>query len=145
MQKKKRRKVVCWDVSGGIMQPFNLWSFWVLHCSDSYSQEVLIYTQIYKYHKEHNLKSHKTFLCRSYSMTSMLVMSAWLSHIRFYTNNRYTVGCSCNMVQYSMIWGLCCQKQASQAGISNYIPQFTVGCNYLSLSEIHHCSGWSEI
>ena len=33
-------------------------------------------------------------------------------------------------------WGLCCQKQVSQAGISNYIPQFTVGCNYLSLSEI---------
>ena len=34
------------------------------------------------------------------------------------------------------IWGLCCQKQVSQAGISNYIPQFTVGCNYLSLPEI---------
>ena len=30
-----------------------------------------------------------------------------------------------------MIRGLCCQKQVSQAGISNYIPQFTVGCNYL--------------
>ena len=27
------------------------------------------------------------------------------------------------------IWRLCCQKQVSQAGISNYIPQFTVGCN----------------
>ena len=48
------------------------------------------------------------------------------------------------------IWGLCCQKQVSQARISNYIPQFTVGCNYLSLPEIpasdnkvviywHHC------
>ena len=34
------------------------------------------------------------------------------------------------------IWGLCWQKQASQAGISNYIPQFTVGCNHLSLTEI---------
>ena len=33
-------------------------------------------------------------------------------------------------------WGLCCQKQVSQAEISNYIPQFTVGCNYLSLHEI---------
>ena len=33
-------------------------------------------------------------------------------------------------------WELCCHKQVSQAGISNYIPQFTVGCNYLSLSEI---------
>ena len=29
-----------------------------------------------------------------------------------------------------------CQKQVSQAGISNYTPQFTVGCNYLSLPEI---------
>ena len=34
------------------------------------------------------------------------------------------------------IWGLWCQKQVSQAGISNYIPQFTVRCNYLSLHEI---------
>ena len=34
------------------------------------------------------------------------------------------------------IWGLWCQKQVSQAGISNCIPQFTVGCNYLSLPEI---------
>ena len=34
------------------------------------------------------------------------------------------------------IWGLWRQKQVSQAGISNYIPQFTVGCNYLSLPEI---------
>ena len=34
------------------------------------------------------------------------------------------------------IWGLCCQKQVSQAGISNYIPQLTVGCNYLSPPEI---------
>ena len=35
-----------------------------------------------------------------------------------------------------MTWELCCQKQVSQAGISNYIPQFIVGCNYLSLPEI---------
>ena len=31
-----------------------------------------------------------------------------------------------------VIWGLCCQKQVSQAGISNYISQFTVVCNYFS-------------
>ena len=35
-----------------------------------------------------------------------------------------------------MIRGLCCQKQVSQVGISNYIPQFTVGCSFLSLPEI---------
>ena len=34
------------------------------------------------------------------------------------------------------IWGLWCQRQVSQAGISNDIPQFIVGCNYLSLREI---------
>ena len=33
----------------------------------------------------------------------MLVLPAWLGHIRFYTNNINTVGCSYNMVQYSMI------------------------------------------
>ena len=33
-------------------------------------------------------------------------------------------------------WGLWCQKQVSQAGISNCIPQYSVGCNYLSLPEI---------
>ena len=43
------------------------------------------------------------------------------------------------MVSYSLvrflqaILELCCQKNVPQAGISNYIPQFTVGSNYLSL------------
>ena len=32
--------------------------------------------------------------------------------------------------------GLWCQNQSSQAGISNCIPQYSVGCNYLSLPEI---------
>ena len=40
------------------------------------------------------------------------------------------------MGRLTYIWGLQCQKQVSQAGISNYIPQFTVGCNYVSLPEI---------
>ena len=38
--------------------------------------------------------------------------------------------------KYKVIWGLCRQKQISQAGISNCIPQNTVGCNSLSLPEI---------
>ena len=37
---------------------------------------------------------------------------------------------------YAHIWQLWRQKQVSRTGISNYIPQFTVGCNYLSLPEI---------
>ena len=35
-----------------------------------------------------------------------------------------------------MNWRLWCQKQVSQAGISNCIPQDTVGCNYLSMPQI---------
>ena len=34
------------------------------------------------------------------------------------------------------IWGLCCQNQVSQAGISNCIPKLAAGCDYLSLPEI---------
>ena len=34
------------------------------------------------------------------------------------------------------IWGLWCQKQVSRAGIRNCIPQYSVGCNYLSLPEM---------
>ena len=30
-------------------------------------------------------------------------------------------------------WGLWRQKRVSQAGINNYIPRFTVGCNYVPL------------
>ena len=41
----------------------------------------------------------------------------------------------CHLV-FTAIWWLCRQKQVSQTGISNYILQFTVWCNYLSLSEI---------
>ena len=37
---------------------------------------------------------------------------------------------------YTDIWGLWHQKQVSQAGISNCIQQYSVGCNYLSLPEI---------
>ena len=33
--------------------------------------------------------------------------------------------------------GLRCQKQASQARISNYIPQNNMGCKYLSLSAVN--------
>ena len=35
-----------------------------------------------------------------------------------------------------IVWGLWCQKQVSQTGISNYVPQFTVRCNFLSLPEM---------
>ena len=35
-----------------------------------------------------------------------------------------------------LIWGLWHQKQVSQARKSNCIPQYSVGCNYLSLPEI---------
>ena len=37
----------------------------------------------------------------------------------------------CRKGQHMHMWGICCQKQVSQAGISNYIPHFTMGCNTL--------------
>ena len=36
---------------------------------------------------------------------------------------------------HKYIWGLWCRKQLSQAGINNCIPQYSVGCSYLSLPE----------
>ena len=56
--------------------------------------------------------------------TCISVRQYWLSSIDF-PCLRYVITC-----------GFCCQKQVSQAGIRNYIPQKTVGCNYLSLPEI---------
>ena len=44
--------------------------------------------------------------------------------------------------QHMLTWDACgfgFQKQVSQAGISNCIPQYSVGCNYFSLPEIPAC------
>ena len=46
-------------------------------------------------------------------------------HIKFY-----------NSAHASSIWGLWCQKQLTLAMISNCIPHYSVGCNYLSLPNI---------
>ena len=46
------------------------------------------------------------------------------------------VGGMLHVGQCWIIWKLCYQNQVSQAEISNYIPPFTVGCNYLPLPEI---------
>ena len=57
-----------------------------------------------------------------------------LPHCQWSVNDSYQ-----STMDYDTIntkWGLCCQKQVSQTEISNYIPQFTVGCNYLSLPEL---------
>ena len=61
----------------------------------------------------------------------------------FYVNHPALWGEPCNTgytqihcLWHIHIWGHWCQKQVSQAGISNCIPQSTVGCNYLSLPEI---------
>ena len=35
-----------------------------------------------------------------------------------------------------VIWGLWCQKEVSWAYISNYTPQYSVGCNYLCMPKI---------
>ena len=54
------------------------------------------------------------------------------SHAKIYLrqNKKWILRC------FKDIWGLWCQKQVYQAGISNCIPQYSVGFNYLSLPEI---------
>ena len=56
-----------------------------------------------------------------------------VSFLTWPSNNVF--GCTCYQI-YVAIWGLCCQTQVSQAGVSSFIPRFTVGCNYLSLPDI---------
>ena len=41
----------------------------------------------------------------------------------------------------TLVWRLSWQKQVSQAGISNCIPQHSVRCNYLSIPEIPASGG----
>ena len=75
----------------------------------------------------------------------------WLSgaswSIQRHTNKLKTAWmvCEFNYIEYenhetqvtiTSIWELCRQKQVSPEGMINYIAQFTVGCNYLSLPEI---------
>ena len=43
---------------------------------------------------------------------------------------------SCDALIPGYKWGLWCQKQVSQAGINNCIPQYSLGCNYSSMPEI---------
>ena len=45
-------------------------------------------------------------------------------------------GTSDGRLPWRVKWGLWCQEQVSQAGISNHILQYSVECNYLSMPEI---------
>ena len=67
----------------------------------------------------------------------MFVNTTWLN------TNASSVQAFFREVKHGQIWSyidchmkLMRQKQVSQAGISDYFPQFTAGCNYLSLPEI---------
>ena len=62
----------------------------------------------------------------------------WLNHLQC-TGCKWLYPMQWNSFQFSClfyIWGLWCQTQVSQTGISNCIPQYSVGCNYLTLPEI---------
>ena len=62
-------------------------------------------------------------LCWLVKLTSRIHTCQWVTVLPIYHNN------------VNMKYGLRCQKQVSHAGISNFIPLNTVGCNYLSLPE----------
>ena len=64
------------------------------------------------------------------------VMGVFTTEVLWGGNGCHGTGPSQKSHNASDKWGLCYQKQISQAGISTYIPQLTVGCNYLSLPEI---------
>ena len=49
--------------------------------------------------------------------------------------SRHLNNCRFSFAEY-FIWGLWCQKQVSQAGVSNCILQYSLGCNDLSVSEV---------
>ena len=59
---------------------------------------------------------------RNEGLINLLAHKTW--HIRHASSQLY-------------VWGAWCQKLASHAGINNCIPQYSVRCNYLSMSEIH--------
>ena len=64
------------------------------------------------------------------------LICAWTNS---WVNNRGTDDLRRHHAHYDvMVMGLWCQKQLSQAAISNYIPHFSMGCNYLSLKS-HSC------
>ena len=68
--------------------------------------------------------------------TNVYILPLFLTSTLSFTNP-LSLQYACNLAQYCWpVWGLCCQKQVSQAGISKYIPQWTAGRDYLSLPEI---------
>ena len=67
----------------------------------------------------------------SWSASVIVVLYAILCYIGQHYNSTQLYN-----VNSTDVWGLCHQKQVSQAGISNCIPQYSVGCNYLLLPEI---------
>ena len=97
---------------------------------------------ILKFYTKHS--SITAVLCAKFQNDGKLRNKLWENKIlrdlrlrQFLTTISYNVTASFyTELSYNAIWGHCCQKQVSQAGISNYIPQLNVGCNYLSLPEI---------
>ena len=93
--------------------------------TDSYGYKITTF-------KMHN---HKLFF-RCFRMCSQFVMVWYCLCITVLANAYYIITLYARVAHQHMIWGLCCQKQVSQAGISNCIPQDNVGCNFLSLTEL---------
>ena len=72
-------------------------------------------------------------------MTSL--RKVWRSHLRWREILLtswwdITVKCVLSTPYIYVIYGFCCQKQVSQAGICNCTPQYSVGWNYLFELEI---------
>ena len=92
-------------------------------------------------------------LCKGFqndlSALTTLTISSGLNKLNYYIRDAFDLVCStgthhipvllvCDMKNTTSImkWRLWCRKQVSSAGISNYIPHFTVRCRYLILPKI---------
>ena len=99
------------------------------------------------YHRRLVESPHKGIVTRKMLPFDDVIMSSshcgppTIGHlIRFHWTETYCGFFPCSLLNGVImhIWGLWCQKQVylMQTGMSNCIPQNTVGCNYLSWSEI---------
>ena len=69
-------------------------------------------------------------MCHAVTGSYPRVINGTISSLRFWLSAAGTE----KLVLEGDIWGL--MRQVSQVDINNYIPQFIVGCNYLSLPEM---------
>ena len=96
----------------------------------------IFYGIYYQGYTEHNVGTMGWYCLSSHCGIYLCQHNQGMRQLCLYTMGQARSYCLHLWIGETYIWRLCCQKQVSQAGISNYIPHKTVGCNYLSLPVI---------